>query len=121
MTPARPKLYRLRQPSDHRLLEQAAAADAHGLILPTHAVLKDNKIVGAFGLPAAPLVTVWMDTRQANAFDSLLAIQEASGVMREAGHSQCIVACADTSPFFAKMDKLGMTRLAVTTLHLLPL
>jgi hypothetical protein len=114
----RPQLYRLRTEAELAALQRAAAEDQHTLVLPTHAVLQGGQIIGGLGLPSGALVTVWMDSKKAGALESLLAIQAAETVCREQQLPRALVACADTSPFCAKLPKLGLSRLGVTTLFL---
>jgi hypothetical protein len=97
-------------------LNQAAAADAHRVINPTHLMMKGGKIVGYLSIGALPVVHCWFDTKNPQVADSLKMIEHGETVCRTQGVRDYTVACAETSPFSQHMPRLGYTKLGTTTL-----
>ena len=85
----------------------AAVADNHNFYIPTHAVIKNNEIVGAWSLGAIPLVTAWHKTDGVNAKDSLIINKSICAIMDDRGHQPYIIACDETSPYINYMEKFG--------------
>ena len=97
-------------------LQEAAAADDHVLISPTHFFEKDGKPMGYVSiLPCSP-VHWWMDSKVGNAFDSLRTIKQLEQEAYKQGIRHYQVAVADTSPYHSKMHKMGFSSLGDTTL-----
>lgn len=104
--------------SNEQLRELVAAAnqDRHPVIGPTHVAIKAGRVVGYMGV--IPSVQVWVDTHQVKALDSLRLLREAEAVLRRAGIRRYVMPCAEHSPFYPHMERLGFTRLGFTSLNL---
>lgn len=100
--------------ADKEALVVAAAKDDHGVLYPTHVILKNNEIVGYFSLCITPLVNVWFDSKKLNARDSLNAISVIENIARLSGFKELVVPCQEQSPFFKLMNKMGYTDLGPT-------
>lgn len=94
-------------PGKHPELAELAAADNHGLVYPTHTVMREGQPIGYVSVGGAPMVHVWMDSQQARVWDSLQLMQHAEHLMRKQGVTSYQIACKDDSPFFDKMERLG--------------
>lgn len=97
-------------------LATAAAADQHGVLNPTHVMMKGDQIVGYLSIGGLPVVQCWFDSRHPHAADSIKMIEHGETVCRTQGIGSYAVACADTSPFSKHMERLGYTKLGTTTL-----
>ena len=123
---ARAELRPLRQPTSAQEAEDlrvhlqqlaaAAAADAHGVINPTHVMVKEGRIIGYLSIGGLPVVQCWFDSKNPHATDSLKMIEHGETVCRTQGIREYAVACAETSPFSKHMERLGYTKLGTTTL-----
>ena len=60
----------------------AAAADGHGVIHPTHAVVRGDEVVGYTSLGSVKLVFAWLDTRKLSAPETLQVIAHAGSRWR---------------------------------------
>jgi hypothetical protein len=61
----------------------AAELDGHGLLAPTHVVLKENVIAGAFSIGGAMLVTMWLDSQRLQARQSFSLINTVENIAAE--------------------------------------
>ena len=88
--------------SFHRI-KQAAKEDGHGLLQPTHVILKDGEFVGAFSV-SLPALSWWMDTR-CGPRDSLAAFQGMDTILAERGIPMCLTPCERSSPYYEIMQR----------------
>lgn len=98
-------------------LVQAAAADHHQVVAPTHAVIKGETIVGYASMAGLPTMHVWLDSTRVHAGESLRLLETALAVMADKGVRAVCVPCGTESPFAAHMERLGFTKLGPTVLY----
>lgn len=92
-------------------LLKLAEADKHVVIAPTHLVRnEDNAIVGYLSIKL-PWISIWMDSRKNSARDSLEVQKLLESHLTMMGVTEYLMPCAETSPYFKHMEKLGFTRL----------
>lgn len=104
-------LHPIRHVQQQIAVEQAAAADSHTLLSPTHAVKKDGKIIGYVSILAMPIVHAWMDRESATVRDTLATQAQIEAIVRDRGVNQYYMPCQENSPYFPVLRKLGMTDL----------
>lgn len=97
-------------------LQEAAAADQHIVIAPTHLMLKGEKIIGYLSLGGLPVVQAWFDSKSPHASDSLKMIETGEAILADKGVHAYAVACAEHSPFTPHLPRLGFRRLMTTVL-----
>lgn len=99
-------------------LERVAAADNHSVILPTHVVTKQGTIAGYASVLPVTLLNVWVDSRTVRARESLELLNFGENLaVNLCGPRPLLTPCAEISPFYGLMEKLGYARLGPTTLH----
>lgn len=90
-------------------------ADDHGVVAPTHLMLKDNKIVGYFSLGAVPVVFSWFSTKELAVRDSTALILQAetafASMYGRDVPARAAVPCPIKSPFHPLMPSLGYLNL----------
>jgi len=104
-------------PEQVQELVQAAAADHHIVIAPSHLAMKEGEVVGYASIGSIPLFNVWLDSRKVQALDSLRLLKNAEAMARQMGVRQYLMPCAHTSPFHPHMERLGFTRLGFSELN----
>lgn len=97
----------IRTEAEYKALETAARADQHGLLYPTHTVLKAGEIVGYGSVFGAPIVNAWMHRTKCNARDTVEAMRHLDELVRAHGRRRYIMSCAKSSPYFPFMERLG--------------
>lgn len=102
----------------HAELQEAAAADQHIVLGPTHAVVKGGQVVGYASVGGLPTMHVWLDSQRANALDSVRMLEHVEVVMRERGIRHVLLPCAVESPFTPHLERLGFRRLGPTVLYM---
>ena len=107
----------LRDEAQFQALLQAAAADDHVVIAPSHVATQDGQVVGYASLGSIAVVNVWLDSQRVKALDSLRLLKQAESVAKATGLRQYLMPCAHTSPFLPHMERLGFTKLGYTCLH----
>jgi hypothetical protein len=94
-----------------------AKTDDHVVLFPTHAVWKGGEIVGYGSINATPIVNVWLHSEKIGPRDSVQLLGVAEALATTQGLKQIIMPCAENSPFYPMMDKLGFHRLGFTSLN----
>ena len=102
-------------PAKVQRLQQAAAADNHMVVAPTHIMMKGDEIVGYFSLNGLPTIRAWFDTKNKHAADSLKMIEHGETLVRETGAPLYCIGVAEDSPFLPHMERLGFTKLGTQT------
>jgi hypothetical protein len=106
-----PRLKAIRTREELESVHGAAELDGHGLLAPTHVVLKDNVIAGAFSIGGAMLVTMWLDSERLQARQSFSLINTVENItaetMRLRGQPAGAVLVEKSSPFYAVMGGMG--------------
>lgn len=98
-------------------LVEAAKSDNHIVLFPTHAVWKGGEIVGYGSINNTPMVNVWLHSKRIAPRDSIQLLGIAEALASSQGLKHIVMPCADTSPFFPMMEKLGFERLGFTSLN----
>lgn len=80
-----------------------------GVDSPTHAVLKDNQIVGAFSFNNVCL-QFWLNEK-CNSRDSLLAWICMNAMAQDRGIESYVIPCRKESPYYELMKKLGYRKI----------
>lgn len=92
---------------DLPLLEKMAKADDHSVVLPTHVVERDRRIIGYISLGAIPTVIIWLNSGVANVRDSLATMTFFENTIADRGCSHVIVPCNDKSPYRGYIEQAG--------------
>jgi hypothetical protein len=96
-------------------LELLAKADGHGVIYPTHAVMRgDEEIVGYGSLGRVPMFFAWLHSRKLGPRESFEAWRQAEALLK--GRGPVCVPCTDGSPLLPFLEKKGYSK--VGTAHL---
>src|SRR5690348_11054122 len=89
-----------------------AAKENHHLIMqPTHSVIKNGEIVGAFNLCKLPICQFWMHSEKAQVRDSLIAINVGENIASAQGQNILLVLTKPESPFNSMLGRLGYAHL----------
>jgi hypothetical protein len=81
--------------------------DGHFIPFPTHSVMADGLVIGAYSLHFAPCFFFWMHTKRGTAITSYKAIQTAIGDIVNLGHSNPLLLVGDGSIYTPFLDRLG--------------
>lgn len=111
-------LRQIRTPDELKRLREAAKVDDHRVLLATHLVEKDGKIVGYGSINGAPIVNLWLDSKSVSAIDSVRLLRRLTDGLGFTGARHVLMPCAEKSPFTPFMENLGFERLGPTTLYL---
>jgi len=100
----------------------AAAADHHPLIVPTHAVVREGRVIGYGSLGAVRMFYAWMDSQHATPRDSFSAWRQAEELLRAPYARPICLVCDADSPFapFLKAkgyEVLGTSQICLKTLE----
>lgn len=112
----RARLVPLKDNVTAKRLFEAAAADNHTVIAPTHVMMRGEQIIGYLSLGAMPVVQSWFDSKAGHVLDSLKMIEMGEAVITSQGAQVYQVAVSEDSPFAPHMERLGYTRVFTTTL-----
>jgi len=113
---ARARLVAIKDNETVRKLFEAAKADNHLCIAPTHVMLRGDQIIGYLSLGGMPVVQAWFDSRSGHVLDSLKMIEMGEAVFDSQGGKQFMIAVDERSPFFPHMERLGFKPVMTTTL-----
>lgn len=97
-------------------LRRAACVDGHGLLFPSHGLWRGTVPVGALSVATVPMVSIWLDTKQAHVRESLAAMTFYEGMTATQGAPVVIVPCRPNSPLFPFMEKVGYENHGLFTL-----
>jgi hypothetical protein len=86
---------------------RAAVEDNDMMRLPSHVVLKNGEIAGAYNLASIPFVACWHSTQLMNARDTMISLNTMSSIMNDRFPNGYFVTCNSKSPVFGYMEKLG--------------
>lgn len=100
------------------LLKAAAADDGHGVIEPTHAVLRADAVIGYVSLGVVPMLYAWMDRNRATARESFTVWDLAEQHLKRAGHKSVCLPVESNSPFAPFTAKRGYQNLGVANFNL---
>jgi len=111
-----PILVPIKAEDELKYLKQVAADDNHTVLYPTHLVKRAGAIIGYASVCKTPVVQWWAHSEKMKARDSLTIQTQLEAVLRNAGLSNYVMPCAENSPYFDKMEKLGYIKLGNQTL-----
>ena len=111
------KVRRLTSQLELDTLVENAKADDHLVLFPSHVVCKNGKIVGYGSINKTPIVNVWLSSKEIGPRDSMQLLSIAESIASSNGLDQIIMPCAEKSPFFPLMERMGFTRLGFTSLN----
>ena len=102
--------------ADLEPLQAAAASDNHLVIFPSHVAEQGGEIVGYASVAMVPLMFCWVHSQKVRARDSFRLLHE---VEAEAARicPTVVLPCAQTSPFYPLMGRLGYQRLGPADWH----
>jgi hypothetical protein len=100
-------------PLAHKALKQAQLDD-HYLLAPTHVVMRDDEVVGAFN--TGPMVNWWMDSKKCGREDSRFVLMALETLQHQNGLNTYIMLCADTSPYKKRMENFGFQEVGATNI-----
>ena len=86
-----------------RAAKALAAENGHGVLQPTHVILKDGTVVGAFSV-SLPALSWWLHTG-CSPRDSLAAFQGMDTILAERGVPMCLTPCERGSPYHDLMPR----------------
>tara|TARA_R100000458_G_scaffold19014_2_gene16612 strand:+ start:10173 stop:10553 length:381 start_codon:yes stop_codon:yes gene_type:complete len=81
------------------LVIQAGNADGRHPLYPTHAIIKDEEIVGAF-CTFSPTVYWWMHSTKITNRDSVTIFQSLDTLMNQENHDSYVIPCHPTSSYY---------------------
>ena len=102
-----PELVKIIDSSLLKEVKEKALQDKHSMPFPTHAIIKEDKVIGGVCLGGIPLVTVWSDTQKVKSRDSLVISKIINSILNNNGINNYFIACDSHSPYFGHMEKLG--------------
>ena len=97
-------------------MQDAALADGHALVMPSHVITKNNILLGS--LTFMPVSLLWMDSKQAKAQDSMRLLDRLESHVAISGGKFLCFACMSNSPYYNMMAGRGFNKLCDTTLFL---
>lgn len=115
MLKERARLVPLRDNEQVRRLVEAAAADHHQCLAPTHVMVRGDQIIGYLSLGGLPTVQAWFDSATGHVLDSLKMIEMGEAVLASQGAGAYAVCVSKDSPFFPHMQRLGFEPVMETT------
>lgn len=108
----------IRTEQDMRDVMLAQQTIGHSCILPTHMVMREGEVVGAFSLGAVPLVTAWQDPKRVGARDSAMLISMVDSLLSGTGRPIWAIPCQKDSPYYAFMERFGFVKAGDATLFI---
>jgi len=87
-------------------VQAAAKSDHGGIFQPSHMVLRDGEVVGAFSVNMTAGCW-WMHTTKAKPRDSLAAYQTMEAIFADRGINEYIMPCHQDSKFHKLMPRGG--------------
>jgi len=98
-------------------LKVEAASDNHIPLYPTHLVKRGDDVVGYISFLATPVVSPWLHSKKVRARDSLSLLNIIENMAAARGCRTILMPCAEHSPFYPVMEKLGFTRYGFTSFN----
>ncbi len=86
-----------------------AKEDNHGVIVPTHLIVKNEQIAGYYsiGTPGKPVVMGWMSTKELKPRESFALLNTVENHICMNGGTGMILPIPRTSPFHPVMKSMG--------------
>ena len=102
-----PEVKKILTVEEQKEVINAATKDDHSIHLPTHKIVKNGEVVGAWSLGSIPLVMTWNDTKKINSRESLLIQNAINSIMNDRGQEQYFIACDENSNYRKYMERCG--------------
>ena len=114
---------KFRSEQDVADLHAAAKEDNHSVVLPTHVLRKDGKIVGylSAGPVQMPCVLAWFSTKEMTARESFHIVNGIECQVSHAGGQAIMWPIPKDSPFYPLMESMGYKNCGEYTLFIKPL
>lgn len=103
----RARLVSIKDNETARRLFEAAQADHHVTIAPTHVMIRGEQIIGYLSLGGMPVVQAWFDSKSGHVLDSLKMIEMGEAIFDSQGVKGFCVGVSADSPFAPHMERLG--------------
>jgi hypothetical protein len=97
-------------------LVAAAKEDNHDVVFPSHIVRKNGELIGYAGIFSMPILMWWLDSKKGKARDSLEMLKEIENIARAKQVKRYVTICAESSPYFKHMNRLGYSKLGETVM-----
>ena len=104
------KLKRITTPADLAAVNQGLLDEGGLLLAPTHAIESEGELIGAASIAALPTVHYWFSKEKCQALQSVRALRQVDGMLKEAGVNLYQTLCPDRSPFMPVLERLGYLR-----------
>ncbi len=88
-------------------LQEAAAADQHCVVLPTHTVERGGDLLGYFSLANVATTLMWLDSQKIMPRESMGLINSIELYLHLRGCEHNFTCCDPKSPFRAVMNHFG--------------
>lgn len=105
--------------TEEQYLELCAKAneDKHPVVTPSHLVTIGGEIVGYGSIANCPIFSVWTHSKKVSAMDSVRLLHQAESIAKAMGHTQYIMPCSTTSPYFKHMKRFGFAPMGNFSLY----
>jgi len=111
-----PIVRKVRSIEEQKAAVQAAIDDNDMMRIPSHVIVKDNQIVGAYNIASLPLVVGWHSTTEMKVRDTLIALNAVASIMNDRSVHGYFIASNSNAPVSEYMEKLGHERMWPTNL-----
>ena len=111
-----PVIYKITSKEEQQAVIQAATDDNDAMRLPSHVVMKDGVIAGAYNLGTIPLCVGWHSTTVMNVRDSIIALNAATSIMNDRAPNGYFTTSPSYSPLSNYMEKIGFEAMWPTNL-----
>jgi predicted GTPase len=101
-------------------VHDAAEKDGHRLLMPTHAAVKGDVVVGAVTLAGAPIVAFWSHSQSATPRDTLAVWQQSQALLAERCPNGFAVLCTPDSPLREYLERVGGTKVGSADIYWMP-
>ena len=96
----------IRDQETYEEVRNKAYDNGHEVLQPTHMVVKDGEIIGAFSIQVS-CASWWMNEGKAKNRDSLQAFQGMEAIMADRGIASYIMPCEKKSTYWELMQRMG--------------
>jgi len=96
----------IRDQETYEEVRNKAYDNGHEVLQPTHMVVKDGEVIGAFSIQVS-CASWWMNEGKAKNRDSLQAFQGMEAIMADRGITSYIMPCEKKSTYWELMQRMG--------------
>ena len=96
------QIYPITSKEDYSKVIKAGLEDSREPLHPTHAVVKNKEIVGAF-CTTSPTVFWWMHSTKVTNRDSVVIFQSLDTLMNNNGHESYVIPCHPKSSYYSTL------------------